>query len=114
MNEILDKIDETLTYHSAGLGADVTVPVERDLPDLLARMLDPSVLITPAVVRFDAGLRRFLDEVSQAMRPLNDAFAEMARGFESNLWIFDELHKADEERRARLRRMHQLYRHRRH
>lgn len=28
--DILDRIDETLTFYSAGLGSELTVPVERD------------------------------------------------------------------------------------
>jgi hypothetical protein len=112
----LERIDETLTYHSAGLGVDVTVPVEGsvadDLEAVLAVRLDPwqRALIEGAVRDRFAGLAESFAVAAGRAYELRGAmtFIDKAMGV-----YLDEVSARSDRRRARLRRMHRMYRSRR-
>jgi D-alanyl-D-alanine dipeptidase len=113
----LERIDETLTYHSAGLGVDVTVPVEgRTAADEIEAVL---------LVRLEPWQRHLIEEA------VHDRFAALTQQFQvaaNKVYrlsgtiqfgvsamgaYFDEMSDRADRRRARLRRMHRMYRSRR-
>lgn len=101
MTDILDRIDDTLTYYSAGLGGEVTVPVEKPADAEIAEAAEQY-------------LRTFVDRLNdmfahteQAMLALLPALNDMAEALQPVVTAIDT------QRRARLRRMHHLYRQRR-
>lgn len=118
MTEILDRIDEALTYYSAGLGEDVTVPVERDEPPppalgrqwrLGAASYDMSVpgarTVQVRVVLDADSFVRATRRMARAVADVLGAIAEWERAEAERV-------RAAAERRAWLRRMRIAYRRR--
>lgn len=112
VTDILDKIDETLTFYSAGLGAELQVPVERgfieDEPHgegyRRARDAGLVVVIGADLERLRAALERDLEAAFCRAVPV---FCELA--LSGGVWL-DEHLRIWERRDGRLRRMRHLYR----
>lgn len=113
----LERIDETLTYHSAGLGVDVTVPVEgRTAADEIEAVL---------LVRLEPWQRHLIEEaVHDRFAALTQQFQVAANkvyrlsgtiqfGGERDGSLLRRDVRQGDRRRARLRRMHRMYRSRR-
>jgi hypothetical protein len=103
VTDILTTIDDTLTYHSAALGEDLTVPVEREDDD---EMLIPVAANTTYEFAWALDLAR----ISLGMSRLLEPIVAVVKSFDE---IVPALLAADAARRARLRRMRHLYRMRR-
>jgi hypothetical protein len=105
-SDIFTTIDDTLTFHSAALGEDLAVAVERErgvsLDDLDAGLQ----IITNAI----ANWARTFDEFGRQFAAAWKAMQPALRGAVAAVAL---IQKYDAARRARLRRMHHLYRMRR-
>jgi len=95
VTDILSRIDDTLTFHSAGLGVDLQVPVEREPED------GEWAPFTTTGGGSSGEYRRVGTAIEWRIVLSLPRFKTAAE------------RKADAARRARLRRMHHLYRMRR-
>ena len=120
MTDTLSRIDDTLTFHSAGLGGvDLKVPVERDELDDLAAFMEVcgftlsewqrEVLAAPPVL-IDVD---YFEQRGVSAAAIAAVLARHAL-MDGNVYVVSKrAHAAEDRRRARLRRMHHLYRMRR-
>jgi hypothetical protein len=122
--DILERIDETLTYYSAALGEEVTVPVPRDgvfdgMPTAYGAA--PGSGVADAAEAFGVQLegwqRYFLNQFTTAMGRFEVAFQQrVVPSIEALGAVFRGLELAlseSERRRVRLRAMRHAYRQRR-
>lgn len=114
MTDILSRIDDTLTFYSAGLGVDLEVPVEREDED---EAIWFETYMVPVQVDIDEMFQRItvtvLDDwarnFAEASRAINAAWKAMGPAVKSMTAPLAVVSGIEAARRERLRRMHHLY-----